>query len=86
MALCMNIIDSFMIMWCNVSHFSSFMILTVVILYEVKPRIGQEHFMRRACNLVSMLHLLFINIGHAYLKTLTISELVRITLVCLFAN
>ena len=72
---------SLVIIWYAVSQFSLPIIFCVDSLYEVKPSIGREHLISSTWSLDMSLLLLPISIGAAYLITLTIIELVSISLV-----
>ena len=72
---------SLVIIWYAVSQFSLPIIFCVDNLYEVKPSIGQEHLISSTWSLDMSLLLLPISIGAAYLITLTIIELVSMSLV-----
>ena len=72
---------SFVIIWYAVSQFSLPIIFCVDSLYEVKPSIEREHLISSTWSLDMSLLLLPISIGAAYLITLTIIELVSMSLV-----
>ena len=72
---------SLVIIWYAVSQFSLPIIFCVDSLYEVKPSIGREHLISSTWSLDMSLLLLPISIGAAYLITLTIIELVSMSLV-----
>ena len=79
--LWINIIVSLVTNWYAFNQFKSFMIRWVEYLYDLKPRIGLEHFIINTCSLDIKVLLLLIRMGAAYLMTLIIMEFVSIFLV-----
>ena len=67
-------------------NLSSFFILRVNILQDLKPKIRQVHFINKVCNFDIKLALLLMRSGHPYLMTLNTNEFIKIIFILTSAN